>query len=69
MRAVVQTKKRKRLDKIVALAAQTHIITNDDAQKLLQVSDSTATRYLKELVKTGRLKLSGKRKHERYEPL
>ena len=32
-------------------------VTNDQAQKLLRVSDATASRYLAQLVKSGRLRL------------
>lgn len=69
MRTRVQEKKRARLEKIVALAAQKRLITNNDVENLLKVSDATATNYLSELVKTGRLKRSGAPFHERYEPL
>lgn len=68
MRQVVQAKKRARLEKIVALAVDMRVISNDDVEKLLKVSDATATRYLSELVKSGRLKRSGPIHHERYEP-
>ena len=69
MRAVVHSKKLARLKKIMTMAAEKHVIVNDDVEELLKVSDATATRYLVELVKTGRLKRSGVRFHERYEPL
>ena len=69
MRAVVHAKKLARLEKIIVLAAEKCVIENNDVEKLLKVSDATATRYLNELVKTGRLKRSGVRFHERYEPL
>jgi hypothetical protein len=69
MQRVVGARKQARLEKVVMLATEKRVITNDDVQKLLNVSDSTATRYLSELVKTGRLKRSGVRFHERYEPL
>lgn len=69
MREVVREKKRVRLEKVVALAIQKRVITNNDVEELLKVSDATATNYLAELVKAGRLKRSGARFHERYEPL
>lgn len=59
----------KRLSKIMSLAAKKRKITNDDAQKLLRVSDATATRYLSQLVKQGRLKRQGSPKDAWYEPL
>ena len=43
-------------------------LTNDDVQKLLLVSDSTATRYLDELEKDGQIKQVGLAGHYvRYE--
>lgn len=35
-------------------------ITNDEVEKFLHVSDATATRYLSELEKEGKIKQSGK---------
>lgn len=64
----IQFRKKAKLDKIVAFAAQRRSIQNDDVQKLLRVSDATATRYLAELVKQGRLKMVGNPKNARYEP-
>ena len=51
-------RKSKKLEKIMVLAVKKRQITNDDVQKLLRVSDATATRYLKELVRQGRLRQS-----------
>ncbi len=42
-------------------------ITNDQVEKLLHVSDATATRYLAQLVKDGKLKRIGKDGSSRYE--
>ncbi len=42
-------------------------ITNNEVQKLLRCSDATATRYLRELVKQGRLKMVGGRGGAFYE--
>ena len=69
MLTVVRARKAERLEKIVALAKEKGSITNDDVEKLLKVSDATATNYLRELVKAGRLKRSGARFHEHYEPI
>ena len=69
MREVVRAKKQARSEKIVALAVEKRIITNDDVQKLLLVSHATATRYLSELVKSSRLKKLGHRRAARYEPM
>jgi predicted HTH transcriptional regulator len=35
-------------------------ITNDEVEKFLHVSDATATRYLSELEKEGKIKQNGK---------
>jgi Fic family protein len=43
---VIQNKKRKKLDSILTLFAKRTSITNDEVEKLLHVSDATATRYL-----------------------
>jgi len=60
---MIQFRKRKKLEKILGLARQKTAagaeqgkITNNDVQKLLRVSDATATRYLSQLVKEGKLK-------------
>lgn len=63
----IQFRKRAKLEKIMALAQGREKITNDDAQKLLRVSDATATRYLSELVKQGRLRRVGPAKRPYYE--
>lgn len=69
MREVVQAKKRARLDRVVALAVQKRVVTNNDVERLLKVSDATATNYLRELVTSGRLRRTGAQKRPRYEPL
>lgn len=53
----IQFRKQAKLEKIMVFAKAQGGITNDQAQKLLRVSDATATRYLAQLVKTGRLRL------------
>ena len=68
MLTVVRARKKERLEKIVAMVREKKVITNDDVEKLLKVSDATATNYLRELVKEGRLKRSGGKFHEHYEP-
>lgn len=67
MLEIVRARKAARLEKILVLAAQKGTVTNDDVQLLLNVSDSTAARYLKQLAVTGRLTATGKRGHIRYE--
>jgi len=56
----IQNKKRKKLDSILTLFAKRTSITNDEVEKLLHVSDATATRYLSQLEKEGKIKQSGK---------
>jgi len=51
------------------LATEKKSITNDQVEKLLHVSDSTAQRYLTQLSKEGKLKRIGKDGSSRYEPL
>jgi len=67
MRQVVQSRKHDRLEKIMEMAKEKRVVVNDDVEKLLKVSNATATRYLNELVKTGRLKRFGAKRHEKYE--
>ncbi len=57
---VIQFRKRKKLDKIMALFLQHSKITNDEVEKFLHVSDATATRYLSILEKEGKIKQNGK---------
>lgn len=59
-RAKVQARTRARLDKIIELAQKKRSIKNNDVEMLLKVSDPTATRYLSQLVREGRLKRVGK---------
>jgi len=68
----IQSRKRKKLDHIMSLFAKQSnpsqiksqfdgaSITNNDVQKLLYVSDATATRYLGILIKEGKIKQEGK---------
>jgi predicted HTH transcriptional regulator len=63
----IRERKSKRLEKILQLAKEKGEITNDDVEKLLHVSDITATRYLNELVKQGRLKRIGPPSRAKYQ--
>ena len=56
----IQNKKRTKLDLILTLFAKRKNITNDEVEKFLHVSDATATRYLSELEKEGKIKQDGK---------
>jgi len=55
-----QEKKRKQIDAILDLFAKQANLTNDEVEKLLHVSDATATRYLETLEKEGKIKQVGK---------
>ncbi len=58
--AKIQATKQKRLDKIMSRLSEKGKITNDEVEKLLRVSDATATRYLDALEKEGRVRQEGK---------
>jgi Fic family protein len=60
-------RKAKRLEKILQLAKEKGQITNDDVEKHLHVSDKTATRYLNELVRGGKLKRLDYPFHAKYQ--
>ena len=51
--------KQKNLDKIMTELEKRGKITNDGVEKLLRCSDATATRYLEELIKQGKIKRVG----------
>ncbi len=57
---MIQTRKRKKLEKIMSLFITKSKITNDEVEKYLHCSDATATRYLSQLEKEGKIKQSGK---------
>lgn len=59
-RGAIQSRKRKKLEKILGAVTKHGSITNDQVEKLLHVSDATATRYLTQLEKEGKLKQEGK---------
>lgn len=59
-RTAIQFRKRKKLDKIMTLFLKQSKITNDEVEKFLHVSDATATRYLSQLEKEGKIKQNGK---------
>lgn len=54
-----QEKKHEKINKILTLFSEKPQITNDEVEKLLHVSDATATRYLDELEKEGKIKQVG----------
>jgi len=53
-------KKAENKEKILQLFQETEKVQNNDVEKLLGVSDATATRYLDELEKEGKLTQRGK---------
>jgi flagellar biosynthesis GTPase FlhF len=55
-----QEKKREKINEILNLFAERQTVTNDEVEKLLHVSDATATRYLETLEKEGKIKQVGK---------
>ncbi len=63
----IMFRKRAKLEKVVALVQTKGKITNNDVEKLLHLSDATATRYLNELVKQGRLRRVGPAKQPFYQ--
>jgi hypothetical protein len=62
-RNAIQFRKRKKLDRVMTLFLKKSKITNDEVEKFLHVSDATATRYLSELEKEGKIKQNGKTGH------
>jgi len=65
----IQFNKRKKLDKVMELARKKGSVVNSDVEKLLYVSHTTASRYLRQLVKENKLKVSGKSVDSKYEPV
>ena len=59
-REMIQFRKRKKLEKIMGMFLKQKTITNDEVEKLLHVSDATATRYLEQLEKEGKIKQEGR---------
>src|SRR3989338_3206653 len=67
-RATIQERKRKKLEKILEFldakakngSTGSPRVTNDEVEKLLHVSDATATRYLSALEKEGKIQQVGK---------
>lgn len=56
-----------KLQKILDFTAKHGRVTNDQVEKILHVSDRTATRYLQELAKAGKLQENGKTSSIYYE--
>ena len=62
-RKMIQFRKRKKLDRVMALFLKHSKITNDEVREFLHVSDATAERYLNTLEKENRIKQVGKTGH------
>ncbi len=62
-RSALQTRKRKKLNKVMTLFERQTKITNDEVEKLLHISDATATRYLSVLEKENKIKQEGRTGH------
>ena len=60
--------KAQNLEKVMQIAREKGEIRNDDIQYALGVSDATATRYLEELEKEGKLVQIGEKKATIYRP-
>jgi len=58
--------KEKKLEEIIQLARQKGEITSDDVAKFFYISNSTANRYLNQLVKEGKLKKVGSPSRPKY---
>ncbi len=59
-RNAIQSRKRKKLDKVMTLFLKKNKITNDEVEKFMHVSDATAERYLNTLEKENKIKQAGK---------
>ena len=59
-------KKKENLEKVREFIAENMKVTNDDVEKLLAVSDATATRYLEELEKEGLIRQIGRTGQQVY---
>jgi len=66
VKRIVSSRIEKSKEKIVDLLAKQGSIANDDVEELLNVSDSTAERYLAELEKDGRVSQIGKGRGVKY---
>jgi len=65
--AKLHSNRQMKLDNLMLMAQKKKIITNDDVQKLLRVSDATATRYLVKLVEKGHLARAGNPRDAKYQ--
>lgn len=68
-RSIMQAGKQKKLEKIMTAIEANGKISNNEVEKLLHCSDATATRYLSELEKQGRVRKIGKGRALHYEKI
>lgn len=68
-RAAKQARKEKKLQKIMLLFDKKEKVTNDAVEKLLHVSDKTASNYLNDLIKVGRIRRLGQGSQIYYEKI
>jgi hypothetical protein len=65
-RAVLSSKRKKKIEKIMTLFIKKSKIVNKDVRELLTTTEHTATDYLNVLVKDGKIKKEGKSSHAYY---
>lgn len=68
-RAAKQARREKKLNKIMLSFEKKNKITNDDIEKLLHLSHKTATNYLNDLIKRGRIRRLGQGSTTYYEKI
>jgi len=66
-RSKIQKRRERKLQRIIEFLKINGRITNDQVQKLVRVSDATATRYMDILEKRGRVKQINKGKYTYYQ--
>lgn len=64
-----QAKAQANLDKIIKYAREKQKVTNDDVERITGIKDAQATKYLKKLVKQGRIVKFGKTSNTFYKPV
>lgn len=69
LRNALDLRKAKRLAKIMEYAVAQGSVSNDEVEKLLRVSHATATRYLRTLLREGKVQAFGSASETRYTPL
>lgn len=62
----IQFRKKAKMEKIIKFVTAKGSVTNDQVEKLIHVSDATATRYLSQLAREHRLQRVGTPEHAVY---